>query len=326
MELFNAIQDMYSIEIAGHQELKRRLLNPYYIVLTDDAKRCFLKSYSTQNIKPLESKNFDRMAGITEYLMDHDVFTPRIIKTNDGNNCAKIDNYWYVLFEYFQQDPSFNMKHKIGECVSKVHGVLQKTKMKPFDSWSLHIGNVQEIKDIFLSVDNYLYGKRKHLYLEEEMYLKNHSAIKNLVIGLDDYICDLETSLKRQFIHGDLHIENIVTNEYHSGVIDLDTCHFGFIVEDYTVLIRDLFFRSEHRINSVLPEYISFRNQYTQRSCFNAEMVYRGMLYCLIKDLATLLINWKLTSRFEITRKLARYFIEQINYLQECEHELIRVL
>ncbi|GEM_PF-4228163 len=308
------IKEKYGIDIIEDVTVKRRLLNEYHIFTSDNNHKYFLKRYPEKGRGVISESNLNNLASITNYLIDNGVKTPKILKTIEKKNCIKIEKTWCVLFDYYDTEASSCCGvERIAAVTSNFHDVLRKATIEPFESWMLSVYDYGEITENLFKFDDYIIHKKANLYCEEQLYLDNRDKICAFIKAYADFVSEIEHSFLKQFVHGDLNPENILNSADGIAIIDLDSTHFGSVLEDYATITSHIFGEdSTARFEVQKEQYKIFRNNYRQREEFGSSVIFRAIICDLLKNMSILAENWRLVSRFEVPRRVLKYTVKQL--------------
>lgn len=319
----------YGITVSIYSIIRRKVLNEYYIISSSENKKYFVKRYPEKEKCLLCECNFINLANMTEYLISKDVNTPRMIKSVDGKHYVKEGKFWYILFEYLTLDDCSSDSNAswLGNYVSHLHSILKEANIKPFDSWMFSIHDYKEIIKIIYCFDSYVVNKKIKKFPEEDFYLLIRNTILGFIELFEGFIETVDAISEKQFIHGDLNPENIILMRNGITLIDLDSVHYGSVLEDYATISTYILKSNDKVISERQKErYYQFRQNYYQRELFSSNMIYQGMILELIKNMANIVTNWRLIVRFEVARKVLLYIMKQIILFADNQEVLEELL
>ena len=301
---------VYGIQVCLYKTIKGKVINKYEVYTDTSGKKFFLKKYPQMIKSKVKLENINYILAVNNELIESGIITPKMIRTKDGSGGFIYNGNIYSLFEYIDIDSNCNEidMHDAGLFLSKLHKVFLNIQMKGYDTWSPTVFDEQYNKNAFGQFNEYLF-KRDSFLLAEKQYMEMKEEIDSYLINYHLYLNKVK---KIQLIHGDLYPGNIIKVNGTMGIIDLDTMHYGNCIIDYAVMSTRYFVDTERNEEILINQYKKFKESYG--SHWSASLVYESIIYELLSQIASMVINWRYMSRFNNCKRVMYYLCNRLKY------------
>ena len=312
MDFKDIFSDVYGITLSVCNELSGKVLIQYHVLIDNQGKKYFLKKYPQKIKQEVELKDVNNILYVNDILIEQGIKTPKMIRTLDGNGGFIYHGNIYSLFEFMDltnRCEKINM-YEAGAFLAKLHHILNNIQLKDYDTWSPTVFDYQLNMNTYAKCNKYLFTKSS-LLAEEKKYLDIREDIDEYLVKYSSY---LDKVKKKQLIHGDLYSGNVIKVNNEIGIIDLDTVHYGNCIIDYTVMSMISFVNAECNTDIMIQQYKSFKDGYASNENWSSDLLYETIIYELLSQLFSVVLNWKTTYRFTSCRRAMDFFCNRLNY------------
>ena len=210
--MLDEILDSFSItRPVSVKQMKTGLMNQTYRAMNSDGV------FALQGIhEVVPDATLGDMHVVTEFLSQHGLQVPRLIKTSDGQLFTRDHNnlrwrlYSWIEGQIFEAIQDTAMAQEAGQLVGKFHKVISQLNYQP-------VGSIPHFHDTPYILEN----------LEKvvsDLPSDGQALAKTILAEAPNTIID-ETKLQAHVIHGDLKISNLLFDAERRavGLIDFDT-------------------------------------------------------------------------------------------------------
>ena len=219
----------YGLEIVKIEMIERLMFRQSFMLSDIDKNRYILKDYS-------DKFNLQELNRIWQYYwtlrkMNLKVGCPLGKKFSDEFH-MHLNHRYYVVFEYvFGEHPSVEQYEEIAKCLKKYHEVANPNLLTSCSSTGTMLREAKQQFKFFFNGD---YSIKQEILSCRDQYMKI----------IDNYTESIDT-----IIHGDSILENIVSNDGKSYLIDFDNLRFGNAMEDVANTVLSLIYYGTDRYN-----------------------------------------------------------------------------
>ena len=266
-------------------KINRGYVHRKWIVTINSKNKMFIKEFTNISHIRMEFINY-----IQELIRD---YCPQIIKNRDGKSYTDIDNVKYVAYEFIhgetlkKRDLTSNELLKIGKFMAKLHKAMRE----------ICIPDEFTEKDCLRIGDDNLEKMKK---LSEQYKIENNQdyikIIKYKMLILEKIsntdIQKAKTQLKKQVVHGDFYLDNLINKDKKLIITDLDqVCVFYKMYEVIRGMMMIAFDEGKTDTENI-KKIISFLKGYQEENILeNMDMSINLYLYTLANSLYCLQEN-----------------------------------
>lgn len=230
-QIIENLKRYYGLEIVEIKIIERLMFRQSFMLLDKDANRYILKGYSDK----LELQELNRVWQYYWILKKENVKVGCPLKKRLSEEFhIHINNRYYVVFEYITGErPCVEQYDEIAKCLRKYHEIAKPNLISSCNSTATLLQEAKKQFDLFLNEN---YSIKPEILLCKEQYMEI----------IDKYTESIDT-----IIHGDSILENIISNDGESYLIDFDNLRFGNAMEDVANTVFSLIYYGTEKYNIV---------------------------------------------------------------------------